>query len=152
MGKRQWLVATCAAITLATASCTTSSNKGNPGGEFTLLSFIETSQEPGDTPIERIVKIHIAHDKGRLKRMRFSSHIEGVLIDERLWDAAKPGAIKIRTWLDCEQADGEMPTPLPESLEMVLEEYFGPRTAPAAHTTSTDGSATWEVRMDELTK
>jgi hypothetical protein len=43
-----------------------------------------------------------------------------------------------------------MPAPLPESLAMVLEEYFGPRTAPPANTASADGSVTWEVSVDEL--
>lgn len=153
MGKPLWAVATVAAFTLAAASCVTTSQgpeSHGDAGDVTVIGFTETSNEPGGHRLEQDVRIHIAHDEQHVKSMRFATRIEGAVVEERLWDAAEPETITIRTWQDCRQTAGEMPAPRPETLDVVLQEYFGPRTVPATHTTSGDGSVTWQVRMDAV--
>ncbi|MFC9977446.1 hypothetical protein ACFVH6_41760 [Spirillospora sp. NPDC127200] len=111
------------------------------------VGFVSSSDGPTG-PARADVRVHAAQTKGKLTALRFTTRLEGAVVEERFWEAAKPTVIHVRTWEDCKQITEPMPAPRPTSLQSVLEEYFGPRPVPKGHRTA-GGKATWETKVDE---
>lgn len=104
-----------------------------------------------DGPFDRKVRIHASHRDGRIIAMRFITRSNGRISEERAWEAADPQTVTVRTRDDCQQLDGEMPPPAPETLDVVPAELFGPRAIPADARTTGDGKAGWKVKQGLVT-
>jgi hypothetical protein len=113
---------------------------------FTRITFSETqSRGKAEDPLQQHIDMYVAHQDGTVKEIRFRVQVGDELSQERRWEAAASETIIVRSWLDCSQFSEPMPPPAPESLDIVLEELFGPREIPSDADTTSDGSASWTM-------
>jgi hypothetical protein len=112
----------------------------------TLVTFSEISysSETGGTTQQHI-EMYIADRQGRVQEIHFIIRIGANIIQERRWVSADSQTITVRSWEDCIEFSESMPPPSPDSLEIILEELFGPREIPKSAETTTDGVVRWSM-------
>ncbi|MFD3512732.1 hypothetical protein [Streptomyces sp. NPDC058657] len=152
MTKRTWLL-TSGLAALAVAGSVVALRAPAPKPEpapaaIALVSFTETLMTEagsGGDPPGRHVSIYASHRSERIDTLRFLSRVDGRVTEERLWKAGSPEVITVRDWSACAETIQQMPGPRPETLDMVVEEIFGPARIPADAKRSGKGTSAWKV-------
>ncbi|BBC35931.1 hypothetical protein SGFS_072250 [Streptomyces graminofaciens] len=123
------------------------------GAAFTHIQFDETTlvdtEESGSA--DRHVDIFAEHRSDAVSRARFVTTSEGRVLEERLWDSDHPESMTVRNWDTCQAVDEATPDPRPDSLDLIVTQYFGPRAVPDDAEKLAHGVARWEIPAGMMT-
>ncbi|MFF6789369.1 hypothetical protein ACFY9C_09855 [Streptomyces filamentosus] len=157
--KRRWtalmgsaaVAATIVAATLGASETTEGkgdSESGRPdAASISLIEFMETVPLGSDpsSAVNRKVQLFAEHRGDVVNRLRFLVTFDGQVAEERLWQADRSEFMAVRNWESCMSTDEPVPAPRPDSLKVILDEYFGPAAVPPEAKKLTDGTSRWET-------
>ncbi|MFF8835985.1 hypothetical protein [Streptomyces sp. NPDC015130] len=118
-----------------------------PGAAVTRIEFTEAAPSDADQSVttNRTVEMYAEHRGDAVSRLRFVITFEGRLAEERVWSADRPESITSRNWASCTTGEEATPAPRPDSLEVILTGYFGPREIPRDAKRTASGAHRWET-------
>ncbi|MEU2242798.1 hypothetical protein ABZ572_25690 [Streptomyces sp. NPDC018338] len=117
------------------------------GASVARIQFTEAAPLDADQSVmsHRKVEMFAEHRGDEVSTLRFVVTIDGRVAEERLWRADRPGSITARNWDSCTTADEPTPAPEPDSLDVILRGYFGPREVPRDAEKDAGGASRWET-------
>lgn len=117
------------------------------GAAVTRIEFTEAAPMDADQSVttHRRVEMYAEHRGDAVSRLRFVITFEGRLTEERLWSADRPESITLRNRESCTTGDEATPAPKPDSLDVILTGYFGPREVPREAKKIAGGASRWET-------
>ncbi|MFJ6101001.1 hypothetical protein ACIQHY_08350 [Streptomyces sp. NPDC092359] len=120
---------------------------GRPGTTVTRIAFTEELPREDDPSVtaHKKVEVFAEHRADSVSRLRFVIASEERRAEERLWDSGRPGTITVRDWQSCTSTEEPTPAPHPDSLDVVLGQYFGPRGIPPEAKKVPGGGSRWET-------
>ncbi|MET8977680.1 hypothetical protein ABZX85_18885 [Streptomyces sp. NPDC004539] len=127
-------------------------DQGSPDAvSVTLIEFSETTLLDEPEPTTRQVDIFAEHRADAVRALRFVITVDGVVAEERLWVTSHPEKIAVRDWAHCRASEEPTPPPIPDSLDVITSELFGPSTVPPTAEKQSAGGATWETTTGLMT-
>ncbi|MEU7070996.1 hypothetical protein AB0B30_21385 [Streptomyces narbonensis] len=142
------VAATIVAVTVGTPGAGGSAgDDGRAGAAVTRIEFTEAAPLDTDQSVttNRKVEMYAEHRGDAVSRLHFVITFEGRLAEERVWRADSPESITLRNWESCTAGKEATPTPRPDSLDVILTGYFGPREVPRDATRIAGGANRWET-------
>ncbi|MDV5147766.1 hypothetical protein R1T08_27255 [Streptomyces sp. SBC-4] len=144
-------VAVAATIVAATAGAPdaggSSGDDGRAGKAVTRIEFTEAAPLDADQSVttHRKVEMYAEHRGDAVSRLHFVITFDGRLAEERTWRADRPESITLRNWESCTAGEEATPDPKPDSLDVILRNYFGPREVPHDAKKTAGGASRWET-------
>lgn len=121
--------------------------RAKAGAAVTRIEFTEAAPLDADQSVtaHRKVEMYAEHRGDAVSRLHFVITFEGRLAEERVWRADRPESITSRNWESCTTGEEATPTPKPDSLDVILTGYFGPREVPREAKRIAGGAHRWET-------
>lgn len=144
-------VAVAATIVAATVGAPdaggSSGDDGRAGKAVTRIEFTEAAPLDADQSVttHRKVEMYAEHQGDAVSRLHFVITVDGRLAEERVWRADRPESISLRTWESCTTGEEATPDPKPDSLDVILRNYFGPPEVPRDAKKAAGGASRWET-------
>lgn len=154
--KHAWTaLAGCVAVTATIVAVTVGASdvEGSAGDDrpteasVARIEFTEAVPLDADQSVmsSRKVEMFAEHRGDAVSRLHFVITLDGRVAEERLWRADRPGSITARNWQSCTTAEEPTPAPRPDSLDVILRGYFGPRDVPRDAKKVAGGGSRWET-------